>query len=115
MIAAARKSGRPSRRVAGLMLLLTVVVTFTGTFYVSSIIAQSRQPEFRRLTFELREARAAWEREGSSGLTRFLARLKEATGADAGLAYSNGIDVLTGRDWTPEIKAPQYRFFFSHL
>ncbi len=92
-----------------LWFLATVILTFTGTFYVSSVIAQSRQPEFRRLTFELREARAAWETEGSSGLTRFLARLKDATGADAGLTYSNGIDVLTGRDWTPEIKAKPSR------
>jgi len=92
-----------------LWFLLTVVLTFTGTFYVSSVITQSRQPEFRRLTFELREARAAWETEGSEGLTRFLARLKDATGADAGLTYSNGIDVLTGRDWTPEIKASERR------
>ena len=92
-----------------LWFLLTVVLTFTGTFYVSSIIAQSRQPEFRRLTFELREARAAWETEGSTGLNRFLARLKDATGADAGLTYSNHLDVLTGRDWTKEIDASQSR------
>lgn len=92
-----------------LWFLLTVIVTFTGTFYVSSVFVQSRQPEFRRLTFELREARAAFETDGSEGLTRFLARLKDATGADAGLAYSNGIDVITGRDWTPEIKASQSR------
>jgi two-component system sensor histidine kinase CpxA len=98
-----------------LWFLATVILTFTGTFYVSSVIAQSRQPEFRRLTFELREARAAWETEGSSGLTRFLARLKDATGADAGLAYSNGIDVLTGRDWTPEINAKPSRGLRSVL
>lgn len=87
--------------------LLTVIVTFTGTFYVSSMFVRSRQPEFSRFTFELREARAAWETDGSAGLTRFLNRLKEATGADAGLAYyANGRDVLTGRDWTKEIKSP---------
>jgi signal transduction histidine kinase len=36
-------------------------------------------------------------------LSRSLARLKDATCADAGLTYSNHIDVLTGRDWTKEI------------
>jgi signal transduction histidine kinase len=86
-----------------LWFLLTVIVTFTVTFYVSSIFVRSRQPEFNRFTFELREARAAWETEGSAGLTRFLARLKAATDADAGLADSNGRDVLTGRDWSKEI------------
>lgn len=89
-----------------LWFLLTVIVTFTGTFYVSSIFVRSRQPEFSRFTFELREARAAWENDGSAGLTRFLTRLKDATGADAGLTYENGRDVLTGRDWTKEIKSP---------
>lgn len=89
-----------------LWFLLTVIVTFTGTFYISSIFVRSRQPEFNRFTFELREARAAWETDGSEGLTRFLGRLRDATGADAGLAYSNGRDVLTGRDWSKEIKAP---------
>jgi signal transduction histidine kinase len=88
-----------------LWFLLTVIVTFTGTFYVSSIFVRSRQPEFSRFTFELREARAAWETEGSAGLTRFLARLKDATGADAGLADANGRDVLTGRDWSKEIRS----------
>jgi len=37
-----------------LWFLLTVVVTFTVTFYVSSIFVRSRQPEFTRFTFELR-------------------------------------------------------------
>jgi signal transduction histidine kinase len=89
-----------------LWFLLTVIVTFTVTFYVSSIFVRSRQPEFSRFTFELREARAAWEMDGSSGLTRFLARLRDATGADAGLTDANGHDVLTGRDWSKEIKNP---------
>src|SRR5580700_2613696 len=88
-----------------LWFLFTVIVTFTVTFYISSIFVRSRQPEFTRFTFELREARAAWEMEGSAGLTRFLARLKDATGADAGLADANGRDVLTGRDWSKEIRS----------
>ena len=64
-----------------LWFFLTVIVTFTATFYISSIFVRSRQPEFTRFTFELREARTAWEAEGSAGLSRFLARLKDATGA----------------------------------
>lgn len=92
-----------------LWFMLTVIVTFTGTFYVSSILLRSRQPEFNRFTFELREARAAFETDGSEGLARFLTRLKDATGADAGLTYSNGIDVLNGRDWNREIKSASNR------
>lgn len=86
-----------------LWFLLSMIVTFTVTFYVSSVFVRARQPEFSRFTFELREARAAWETGGREGLQRFLNRLKDATGADAGLTYANGHDVLTGRDWSKEI------------
>jgi two-component system sensor histidine kinase CpxA len=89
-----------------LWFLLTVIFTFTVTFYISSIFVRSRQPEFTRFTFELREARSAWETGGSDGLNRFLTRLKDATGADAGLTDENGRDVLTGRDWSKEIHSP---------
>jgi signal transduction histidine kinase len=92
-----------------LWFLFTVIVTFTVTFYISSIFVRSRQPEFSRFTFELREARAAWETDGSAGLNRFLARLKDATGADAALTYGDGHDVLTGRDWSKEIHSPAGR------
>ncbi|HZL57922.1 MAG TPA: ATP-binding protein [Bryobacteraceae bacterium] len=88
-----------------LWFLLTVMVTFTLTFYVSSIFVRSRQPEFSRFTFELREARAAWEADGKAGLQRFLNRLRDATGADAGLADGSGHDVITGRDWSKEIRS----------
>ena len=80
-----------------LWFLLTVALTSSVTFYVSSVFVRSRQPEFGRFTFELREARTAWETQGKAGLTSFLARLKDATGADAGLADANGRDALTGR------------------
>jgi signal transduction histidine kinase len=89
-----------------LWFLLTVIVTFTATFYISSIFVRSRQPEFTRFTFELREARDAWESEGREGLALFLARLKDATGADAALADANGRDLLTGRDLSKEIRTP---------
>ncbi len=90
-----------------LWFLLTVIVTVTGTLYVSSILLRFRQPEFRPLTFELREARAAWELEGQAGLDRFLGRLKDATGADAALTDASGHDVRgNGRDWSKVIQAP---------
>jgi HAMP domain-containing protein len=92
-----------------LWFLLTVIVTFSVTFYVSSIFVRSRQPEFTRFTFELREARAAWETDGSAGLNRFLARLKDATGAEAALTDANGRDVMTGRDLSKEIHSPAGR------
>src|ERR1700722_20120015 len=92
-----------------LWFLLTVIVTFSVTFYVSSIFVRSRQPEFSRFTFELREARAAWELEGQAGLDRFLGRLKDATGADAALTDASGHDVRNGRDWSKVIHDPPNR------
>ena len=93
-----------------LWFLLTVIVTSTASFYISSIFLRSRQPEFSRFNFELREARAAWELEGQAGLDRFLARLKDATGADAALTDPSGHDVRNGRDWSKTINAPPNTF-----
>ena len=91
-----------------LWFLLTVVVTFTATFYISSILVRSRQPEFSRFTFELREARAAWELEGQAGLDRFLARFKDATGAEAALTDCSGTTSETASDWSKLIRSPAW-------
>ena len=96
-----------------LWFLLTVVVTFTASFYLSSILVS--RPETRRFTFELREARAAWELEGEAGLDRFLARLKDATGADAALTDVSGHDVRNGKDWSKLIHNPPGRSLRSVL
>lgn len=94
-----------------LWFLLTVVVTSTATFYISSLFGGVPGPGTAAGRFELREARAAWELEGKDGLDRFLARLKDATGADAALTDINGIDVRgNGRDWSKIIHAPPSGF-----
>jgi signal transduction histidine kinase len=98
-----------------LWFLLTVIITFTATFYISSIFVRSRQPEFSRLTFELREARTDWETGGKAGLDRFYARFKDATGADGVLTDGNGHDVMSGRDWSKEIHTPGGRGSRSFL
>lgn len=86
-----------------LWFLLTVVVTFWGTFYVSSIFIQNRQPDFNRFRFELGEARQSWEAQGRAGLAQFFAHYKDRSGLDAVLTDAAGRDLLTGRDWTREI------------
>lgn len=92
-----------------LWFLLTVIVTFTATSYITGVLLNSRQPQSRFGLLELREARAAWELEGQAGLDRFLARLKDATGADAALTDGSGHDVRDGRDWSKVINAPPDR------
>ncbi len=89
-----------------LWFLLTMVVTFAVTFEVSSVFMRSRQPNYNRLGLELREARQAYETQGRAGLETFLARFKDATGADGALTDASGRDLLTGRDWSKEIRTP---------
>lgn len=89
-----------------LWFLLTIVVTFSVTFYVSSVLVRSRQPDFNRLNFELLEARQAWEKQGSQGLATFVTRFKDATGGEGVLTDSAGRDLLTGRDMSKIISSP---------
>ena len=84
-----------------LWFLFTVIVTSSVTWYVSSIFAGNQQRQINgRFSFELREARRAWETDGSAGLDRFLTRFKEASGAESALTDANGKDLLTGQDWS---------------
>ncbi|MDP9171282.1 MAG: ATP-binding protein [Acidobacteriota bacterium] len=87
-----------------LWFLLMVIVTSTASFYISQNFYRSRQPQFNRMPLELREARQAWEAEGAPGLTRFLARFKDAMGADGFLTDGAGRDVLSGHDWSADIR-----------
>jgi signal transduction histidine kinase len=89
-----------------LWFLFTLVVAFSLTFYISTILLRDRQPEYNRMTFELRQARRAWETNGQAGLERFITEFKDASGADGVLTDGAGHDVLTGRDWSREIHSP---------
>jgi len=99
-----------------LWFLFTVFVTFSVTFYVSSIFVRARQPEFPRLNFELRSARQAWETEGKAGLQRFLDQYKDAAGVEGTLTDGEGRDLMTGHDWSKELRDqrnPRQRGFFT--
>lgn len=87
-----------------LWFLLTVVVSTVASFYIwNTFLAPSTMPQFGR-NYELREARQTWETEGRPGLERFIARYKEIMGADAVLTDANDRDLLTGRDYSAEIR-----------
>jgi signal transduction histidine kinase len=92
-----------------LWFLLTVIVTFTATSYINSLLLNSGQPQSRFGLLYLRGARAAWEREGTGGLDHFLAQLKDVTGADYALTDASGRDLRDGRDWSKVINAPPDR------
>ena len=85
--------------------LLTVIVSTTASFYIwNAFMRNSGQPQFMGRVFELRQARTAWETDGKPGLEKMLAGYKDATGAEAALTDSNGRDLLTGRDWSTDIR-----------
>jgi len=90
-----------------LWFILTVVVAVSGTFYVSGVLQrQQNQPQQVSrfsFTYELRDARDAWETEGAAGLESVLARVKDADGYETHLADASYHDLLTGEDWSKEI------------
>lgn len=88
-----------------LWFLLTLICAFGVTFYVSTVLMRDRPPDYNRMTFELRQARRAWESSGQAGLEKFLAEFKDASGADGVLTDGAGHDVMTGKDWTRQIHA----------
>jgi len=90
--------------------LLTVIVSTLAGFYIWNTFQRSQPPQTQGIgrSFELREARQAWESGGRQGLEGFLARYKDAmsmVNADAVLTDGSGKDVLTGKDWAPEIRS----------
>ena len=80
-----------------LWFLATVVLTVSITFYISTIFLRDRQPEYNRLTFELRQARRAWETGGQASLERFIAEFKDASAVDGVLTDAAGRGVIGGR------------------
>lgn len=101
-----------------LWFLLTLICAFGLTFYISTILMRDRPPDYNRMTFELRQARLAWEGGGQAGLAKFLAEFKDASGADGVLTDGAGRDVVTGKDWNHQIHAqsagrPRNFFLFA--
>jgi len=99
-----------------LWFLFTVFLTFGVTFYVSNIFARSRPPEYPRMNYELTEARAAWETGGKAGLQKYLEHYREVAGFEGALTDGDGRDLLTGHDWSKEMREqrnPRQRGFFT--
>ena len=94
-----------------LWFLATVGVTFVGVVAISTLNFASRQlPISRLLSFQLAEARHAYEAGGREGLGIFLQRVREGAEADGVLTDSNGRDVLTGQDWSEVVQKARRPF-----
>lgn len=87
-----------------LWFLLTVIVSSTASFYIWNTFLRTPRPQFPGRAFELNEARNAWETGGAAALSRFLKHYKDVTGNEGVLAYGNGEDVLSGKDWSTEVQ-----------
>ncbi len=89
-----------------LWFLLTVILSTTASFYIWNVFLRPAPiPNMGFRTYELREARGAWEAEGKAGLERFMTRYRDAMGVEAALTDGDGKDLLTGRDWSGEIRS----------
>lgn len=95
-----------------LWFLFTMFVTFGVALAVSNVMFRNRpmiQPwDNRMLSYQLYVARQAWEQKGKAGLEEFLYQFQQVDGGTGVLVDSTGHDVLTGKDYSANLK-PQPR------
>ncbi len=96
-----------------LWFLLTITVTIAGFFVTTALdfsAPRARQfPMSMLVTFQLREARHAWERWGAQGLAETLDRFTYNRQMRAFLTDANGRDLLTGADHSDLLHSAQRR------
>ena len=88
-----------------LWFMLTTVLSFSGSWYIFNTFQRPAQQQYNGRIYELREARKAWESGGRASLEAWLAEFNSASNGEAVLADGSGKDVLTGRDWSNEIRS----------
>jgi signal transduction histidine kinase len=100
----------------------SVAITVVGSAFISALTMSrnysSREaPMARLVTFQLEEARVAYESGGRPALQAFLDNVRKIYGARGILADENGRDLLTGEDLAALVarasRRPQFQFFRS--
>jgi two-component system sensor histidine kinase CpxA len=86
-----------------LWFMLTVVLSFSGSYYIFNTFQRPTQQQFNGRNYELYEASKAWETAGREGLDKWVNEFKAHSNGEAVLADSSGKDLLTGRDWSNDI------------
>jgi len=81
----------------------TVAITVVGAAFISAInvnqnVTDAEAPAARRMTFEMEEARAAYENGGLPALQAFMDNLQRIYGIQGILADEKGRDLLTGQN-----------------
>jgi len=87
----------------------TVAITVVGSAFISALnvsqnVTNDEAPAARRMTFELEEARAAYENGGRPALQAFMENLQRIYGVQGILADEKGRDLLSGQDRTDMIR-----------
>ena len=91
----------------------TLAITVVGSAFISALSvnrnATSEAPVTRLVTFQLEEARAAYETGGRPGLQTFLETLEKVYDAKGILTDENGRDLLSGKDRSDLIRRARNR------
>jgi two-component system sensor histidine kinase CpxA len=98
----------------------TLAITLVGSAFIAGQSARRNasdleSPASHLLTFELEEARSAYETGGRPGLQSFLDTLERVYNATGILTDETGRDLLTHEDQTPLIRSSSRRRVFSFL
>ncbi len=100
----------------------SVAITVIGSAFISALTmnrnySSNEAPVARLVTFQLEEARVAYESGGRPALQAFLENVRKIYGARGILADENGHDLLTGDDLSALVRRasrrPQFQFFRS--
>ena len=98
----------------------TLAITVVGSAFLSALnvnrnARDQQAPAVRLVTFQLEEARAAYETGGRPGLQLFLDNLQRIYQARGILTDENGRDLLTGENRSGLVRAARRRQWFQFL
>src|SRR5262245_39163677 len=103
-----------------LWLWVSVMAMVIGSAFISAITmsrddTDRRAPGGQLISFQLSQARFAYETSGKAGLAKFLATVNRIYSAQGILTNENGRDLLTGENRSDLVararRRPPYRFF----
>ncbi len=96
-----------------LWFLATAVITFFGAVFISALDMNPWQSPFGHLMdVQQRAARTAWETGGASALADFERRFRISSEMTAILTDARGRDLLTGKDYSANLKNTNFPMFF---
>jgi signal transduction histidine kinase len=98
----------------------TLVITVVGSAFISALSvsrnsSDRQSPAARLVTFQLEEARAAYETGGRPGLEAFLENVQKVYGARGILTDESGHDLLTNEDRSDLLRRGRRRASFQFI